>query len=93
VTVVEAQTSEARSPTYGELQAMKILAADELGLQPSDLGTAKDLMQGRQPHAMLLARMEREAVRIHNLIRGDVRLVQRANEQMKILAARYGLSV
>lgn len=78
---------------YGQSQALKVLAAERMGLKVSDAETAKALLSGSPVHVMLSARLEREACRLHNELRGSEDLVRQANGHVAELQREYGLSV
>jgi len=58
-----------RPITYGESNALMILVAETMGLAPALVDAARQLLQGKPLHPMTGASMEREAVRIHDLVR------------------------
>lgn len=87
------ETAGVKSPNYGQWQALKVLAAERLGLVPSDVGTATGLLEGKTPHVMLFASLDKEASRVHNVIRGDAALVEKANGEVLALASQYGFKV
>ena len=76
---------------YGQAQALKVLAAERLGLDPADTETAHKMLSGKPVHVMHSVRVSAEATRMHNLIRGDAGKVQAANEHVAALQREFGL--
>lgn len=66
--------------TYGDAQALKVLAAERLGLDPACVDIAQDTLNGIPVHPMFSARLSSVATDMHNLIAADENLVARANE-------------
>ena len=78
--------------TYEQANAVIVLAAERMGLSPSNLENAKAVCEGRPIHMIFAARLEAEACRVHNMIRADVDRVCEGNRLAAEIAAEYGLS-
>jgi len=65
--------------TYGDAQALKVLAADRLGLEPACVDFALDQLNGKPVPPMSSARLSKVATDMHNRIAADADLVARAN--------------
>lgn len=81
--------AEVRSMTYGDGQAIKILAADRMGLSPERLEDAKRLLEGKAIHPIVFAEIEREATRVHNIFAEDPGLLDKANAHGMAIAEEY----
>lgn len=76
--------------TYGDGNAIMILVADKMGLAPALVAEAKRLLEGCSIHPMNSAAMEREAVRVNDMLRHDAALIAQANGfAAEIAAARH----
>ncbi len=75
--------------TYGDAQALKVLAAERLGLNPSCVDIAKDQLNGKPVHPMLSAQLDKAATNAHNQIAADETLVARANEAFAEIQNQY----
>jgi hypothetical protein len=75
--------------TYGDAQALKVLAAERLGLNPSCVDIAKDQLNGKPVHPMLSAQLDKSATDMHNKIAADETLVARANEAFAEIQKQY----
>lgn len=78
---------------YGDGIALKILAADRMGLNPGHIDNARKLLAGEKVHPMFLAQMERESVEMNEKIRHDPALVDSANLNVNAIAKEFGYSV
>lgn len=75
--------------TYGDIQALKVLAAERLGLNPSCIEIAKDQLNGNPVHPMLSAQLSKAATDMHNKIAEDETLVARANDVFTEIQNQY----
>lgn len=78
--------------TYGDGQAIMIIAAHRMGLEPGLLDDAIKQLEGKNLHPMTGAAISQEACRMNNLVRHDATLIEQANTHVKALMSEYGLS-
>ena len=81
-----------KTMNYGQCQAVKVLAAHRIGLNPSCVDDAIALMMGRPVHPVIAASVEREAARIHNELAQDGSTVSTATTHVHALMAEYGFA-
>ena len=79
-----------RKMTYGDAQAIKVLAAERLGLEVWCVDTARAMLRGDPVHAMRSAAVSAEGHRVHNQLCGDARKVSAANIHSEAIRAEYG---
>jgi len=79
--------------TYGDGQALMVLAADRMGLSPAMLDDAKKLLEGKAVHPMTGAAISNEACRMNDQLRHDASLIEQANAHVKALATEYGFAL
>lgn len=79
--------------TYGDAQALKVLAAERMGLNPSCIQIAHDQLNGKPIHPMLSAQLGKAADEIHNQLASDENMVARANEVIKEIMTKYGFNM
>jgi hypothetical protein len=79
--------------TYGDGQALMVLAADRMGLSPAMLDDAKKLLEGKAVHPMTGAAISNEACRMNDHLRHDASLIEQANAHAKALATEYGFAL
>ena len=77
---------------YGQCQAIKVLAAHRMNLDPSYVADATAMMQGASVHPIVSASVSREACRIHNALALDETNVRVANGHVATLMAEYGFA-
>lgn len=75
--------------TYGDAQALKVLAAERMGLNPSCIQIAHDQLNGKPVHPMLSAQLSKAADAIHNQLASDENMVAHANEVIKEIMKAY----
>lgn len=78
--------------TYGDGQALMVLAAERMGLSPAMVEDAKKLLAGEAVHPIFGAAISQEACRMNNQLRHDATLIEAANGHVKALMAEYGFS-
>ena len=78
-----------RQMTYGDTQALKVLAAERLGLEPACVDIAMDTLNGKPVHPTFSALMGGVASDMHNVIAEDENLVARANAVMTEIMGQY----
>lgn len=76
---------------YGQAQALKVLAAARMGLVVCEEDAALTMLKGLPVHAMVGARVEREACRVHEIMRTSQKRVRVANGHVADLQREYGL--
>jgi len=81
-----------KSVTYGDGQAIMVLAADRMGLSPSLVDEAIKLLKGVNVHPMISASISQEACRMNDLVRHDTNLVTQANSHVEALMGEYGFA-
>lgn len=79
-----------RAFQYGHGHAIMILVAEMMGLSPSSVADAKQLLDGKEVHPMTGAAMEREAIRVNDLLRSDPEQIAVANRHAEQLKVQYG---
>ena len=79
--------------TYGDGQALMVLAAERMGLSPAMLDDAKKLLEGKAIHPMTGAAISNEACRMNDQLRHDASLIEQANAHVKALATEYGFAL
>lgn len=77
---------------YGQSQALKVVAAHRMGLNPSCVNNAIAILMGLPVHPMFAASVEREATRIHNELALDESRVREANGHVANVMAEYGFA-
>jgi len=88
-----ATTTAAVKPlTYCQSQALKVLAADKMGLNPQHVDDAQKMMRGCDVHPMTFASVEHQATQVHNELASDPEKVEQANHHVKTLLTEYGLA-
>lgn len=75
---------------YGHGNAIMILVAEQMGLSPLLVDEAKRLLNGEAIHPMSGAAIEREAIRVNDLVRGNPEQVAQANAHAEQLKAQFG---
>lgn len=75
--------------TYGDAQALKVLAAERMGLNPSCIQIAHDQLNGKPVHPMLSAQLGKAADAVHNQLSSDENMVARANDVIKEIMKVY----
>lgn len=78
--------------TYGDGEAIRILAAQAIGLTTHHAEVAKSWLAGKSVHPMTAAAMSKEATTLHNQIRCDESRVNAANTKAQEIKALYGWS-
>jgi hypothetical protein len=76
---------------YGHGNAIMILVADQMGLSPSLVAEAKLALDGGAVHVMTAAAIEKEAVRMNDVVRHSAALVQ-ANAIAETLKVQFGFA-
>ena len=84
--------SLSRPRTYGDDQALMVVAAYRMGLEPGLLDDAIKQLEGKPLHPMTGAAISQEACRMNELLRHDATLIERANTHVKALMAEYGFA-
>ena len=78
---------------YGQTQAVMVLAGKRLGYEMPNAANAEKVLGGESVHVMHQAAIEREAVDIHEIIRGEPpEVMAQANKHCADLIAEYKLS-
>lgn len=77
---------------YGQVQALKVLIAAEMGLNPGYALESAKLMQGEKVHPMIARAVERESISIHNTMCDDIEKISKANQIGEAIMSRYGFS-
>ena len=88
----EPNAQKKKPMNYGQCQAIKVLAAHRMNLDPACVADATAMMQGASVHPMAAASVEREACRIHNALALDETSVRAANGHVATLMAEYGFA-
>ena len=86
----QATAATEKRMNYGQCQAIKVLAAHRMNLDPACVADATAMMLGIAVHPMAAASVEREACRIHNALALDETSVRAANGHVANLKAEYG---
>ena len=76
--------------TYGDGQALMVLAAERMGLSPAMVEDAKKLLAGEAVHPIFWAAISQEACRMNDQLRHDAKLIEEANGHVKALMAEHG---
>lgn len=80
-----------KTMSYGDGNAIMILVADKMGLAPGLVVDARHRLEGRTIHPTTGAAIEREAVRVNEMLRHDATRIAQANRlAADIIAARAG---
>jgi uncharacterized protein YwbE len=87
---LQKQKSNTGKMTYGDENAIMIIAADRIGLSPALLDQAIKQLNGESIHPMTAATIETEAHRMNDLVRLDAALLARANSHAQALKVQYG---
>ncbi len=82
--------SKLRTFQHGHGIAIMLLVAEIMGLDPLLATDAKRLLDGEAIHPMTGAAMEKEAVRMNDVLRSDPEKIAQANEHAKMLKVQYG---
>ncbi len=78
--------------TYGDDQALMVLAAARMGLSPCLVDEAAKQLQGKPLHPMTGAAISQEACRMNDLLRHDASQIEQANAHVKELMVEYGFA-
>lgn len=81
---------EVRKLEYGHGLAIMILVGELMGLSPTLADDAKRLLDGQAIHPMMGAAIEKEAMRMNELVRGDTNRLAQANATAERLKVQYG---
>ncbi len=84
--------ADGKMMTYGDGNAIMILAAVEMGLTPAHVEDAKLQLEGRAIHVMTAKSMEGAAVSVNEQLRHDASLIAKANEHAVQIASQYGFA-
>lgn len=76
---------------YGQGNAIMVLVAEKMGLQPALVDMAKKVLSGGVVHVMVHAAIEREAVAANNQLRTDPVLIAKANGLCAEIKQEYEL--
>lgn len=76
--------------TYGDSNAIMVIAAERMGLSPSLVDEAVKLLKGGAIHAMTSAAISKEACRMNDLVRHDPVLIAQANSHVEVLMVEHG---
>lgn len=83
----------ARPLTYADACALKILAAERMGLKPSYVAEATSQLEGKPLHPMMGNALCRESTAIHHRFAIDEDAMRDGNEHVCKLMRDYGLYV
>lgn len=89
---IQKQKPKTKTMTYGDGNAIMIIAADRMGLSPALLDEAIKQLKGESIHPMTAAAIEKEACRMNDLVRQDDVLLAKANSHAQALKVEYGFS-
>lgn len=78
--------------TYGQCQALKVMVAYKMGLNPCNVTEAELLMRSGKIHSMDFASVDREASRVHNTLASSLENVAQANRIGQSLLVEYELA-
>lgn len=87
------RTSTSSGINYGQQQAMMILVAARMGLDPVLLDEPKAHLNGGVIRPTMGKAMEAEACRVHEQLRPDATLVATANAHAEKLMVEFGFEV
>lgn len=76
--------------TVGDLNALIILVGQKLNLNAIMVEDAIRQLTGQPLHPISGAAMEKAAIQVHDSIRENAAMVEKANNEAKIIAAEYG---
>lgn len=79
--------------TVGDGDAIMILAAQRMGLEPIHVDDAKRHLEGGAIHPMTAAAIGNEAANVNNRLRHDAALIAKANIYAEHVKAEYGFDV
>ena len=79
--------------TYGDGNAVMILVAQRMGLEPGHVEDAKRQLEGGVIHPTVGKAMEGAAVEANNRLRHDESLIAQANIHVEHLKAEFGFAV
>lgn len=77
---------------YGDAQALKVLVGSMLGIYAGATDAAERHLQGEPVQPMFMSEVDKKASEIHNIIAKDHKLISKANEAGKTIAASYGFT-
>ncbi|WP_404666744.1 hypothetical protein [Roseateles asaccharophilus] len=79
--------------TYRDGNAVKILAAERMGIRVSHSDVAQTALRGEPTASSAGQQIEIEACRLHNFIRGDGARMHAANKHAADILIEYGFDV
>lgn len=85
------QKPSAAAMNYGQGNAIMVLVADKMGLQPGLVDEARRVLSGGVVHVMVHAAIEKEAVSANNQLRTDPALIAKANGHCAEIKQQYEL--
>ncbi|ENZ77962.1 MULTISPECIES: hypothetical protein [Ralstonia] len=85
-------TNTLKPMNYGHGMSIMILVGEKMNLSPTHTEDAKQDLEGGSAHPMTAAAMEREAVRLNDLLRHDASLIAQANAHAQDLKVQYGFA-
>lgn len=85
-------TTTPRPMTYGHGNCIIILVGQKMGMEPSLIDDAKKHLDAGALHPMTGAAMEREAIRLNDLLRHDPELIAQANAHAEDLKIQHGFA-
>ncbi|MEJ6002546.1 hypothetical protein [Paucibacter soli] len=85
--------STTKQMSYGGANAVKILAAERMGITVALSDLAKSLLRGEAVDPSAGVAIEREAVRLHNAIRKDGTRLPVANRHAQDVLMEYGFEI
>lgn len=85
-------TNAPKPMNYGHGKSIIILVGEMMGLAPSFVDDAKRHLDGGSLHPMTGAAMEREAIRLNDLLRRDPQLIGQANAHAGELKIQHGFA-
>ncbi len=75
---------------YGHGSALMVLVGEVMGLSPSLVAEAKKTLDGEVIHPMSGAAIEKEAIRMNDLLRNSPEKIAEANAHAENLKVQYG---
>lgn len=89
----ETNMPEIKPMNYGHANAIMILVAEKMGLNPPFVDEAKNHLQGGSIQITMAKAMEDAAVRANDQMRHDVSLIDQANGFVNEIKSEYGFTV
>lgn len=81
---------QSKKMNYGDGNAIMILAAVQMGLNPPLVDEAKRYLEGGSIHIIIAKGMEDAAVQVNDQLRNDASLIEQANECANRIKSQYG---